>query len=207
MNILLKSVTASMTVFICEEDSGKKVSPSTPWWRPILGTWRAVPAVVALWPSVTALWFPVFFVELMVSAAVIPLQFASLAVVTLPLTLPLIVSLYAAVPAVILEGKRGLGAVHRSRELVSNMKWALAAPFLGFVVAQRVLESAKSRILTIMPGRYYRELIEVPVVVIVVGVVLSVIIARMQEVLPYVAFMEGKRKEEKKEEKNSIASA
>jgi hypothetical protein len=50
------------------------------------------------------LWRPAFVVELAVSAAVLPLQFASLAVVTLPLTLPLILGLQAALPVAVLEG-------------------------------------------------------------------------------------------------------
>ena len=51
-----------------------------------------------------ALWRPVFVVELLVAAVVVPLQFASLAVVTLPLTLPVILALQAAGPAAALEG-------------------------------------------------------------------------------------------------------
>lgn len=43
-------------------------------------------------------------VELLVAAVVLPLQYASLAVVSLPLTLPWIVELQAAAPAAVVEG-------------------------------------------------------------------------------------------------------
>lgn len=54
--------------------------------------------------QVFALWHSVFMVELLVAAIVVPLQFASLAVITLPVTIPIIVSLQAAAPAAALEG-------------------------------------------------------------------------------------------------------
>lgn len=54
--------------------------------------------------QILALWRPVFVAELMVAAVVVPLQFASLAVVTLPLTLPWILDLQAAAPAAAAEG-------------------------------------------------------------------------------------------------------
>lgn len=54
--------------------------------------------------QITALWRPVLVVELLVAAVMLPLQYASLAVVTLPLTLPWIVGLLAAAPAAVAEG-------------------------------------------------------------------------------------------------------
>ena len=45
-----------------------------------------------------------FVVDLLVACVVVPLQFASLAVVTLPFTLPRILDLQAANAAAVLEG-------------------------------------------------------------------------------------------------------
>lgn len=54
--------------------------------------------------QISMLWKPVFLVELLVAAVVVPMQFASLLVVTLPLTLPLILDLQASAPAAVIEG-------------------------------------------------------------------------------------------------------
>jgi hypothetical protein len=197
LNIVLKTVGTCFTIFICKEEAGKKIeTAATPWWRPFLGMKRAVPAVRALLDQVTAVWKRVFLVELLVSAAVIPLQFASLAVITLPLTLPLILSLYAAAPVAALEGLKGLDAVKRSHTLVKPIRWALAVPFLGLVVSARGAEALKGQLLAAMPPRFYKELIELPAALLIGGFVLSLLLSRMQDVLPYVAFTEAKRREE-----------
>ena len=51
-----------------------------------------------------------------------PEQFASLAVVTLPLTLPFILDLQAAAAAAGLEGLRGMEAIRRSRQLMRRIR-------------------------------------------------------------------------------------
>lgn len=206
LNIVLKTIGTCFTIFICKEQAGKKVevpdaagttsTSTTPWWRPFLGMKRAAPAVRALSNQVAAVWKRVFVVELLVSAAVIPLQFASLAVITLPLTLPLILSLYSAAPVAALEGLKGLDAVKRSHKLVKPIRWALAVPFVGLVVSARGAEALKGQILAAMPPRFYKELIELPAALLIGGFVLSLLLSRMQDVLPFVAFTEAKRKEE-----------
>jgi hypothetical protein len=206
LNIVLKTIGTCFTVFICKEQAGKKVevtnaagtllTNTTPWWRPFLGMKRASPAVHALFSPVAAVWKRVFVVELLVSAAVIPLQFASLAVITLPLTLPLILSLYAAAPVAALEGLKGLDAVKRSHTLVKPIRWALAVPFVGLVVSARGAEALKGQMLAAMPPRFYKELIELPAALLIGGFVVSLLLSRMQDVLPFVAFTEAKRKEE-----------
>lgn len=155
--------------------------------------------------QVAALWRPVFIVELLVAAVVVPAQFASLAVITLPFTLPLIVELQAAGPAAALEGAllvplqlkcvalivgraavtaavsldgarrcvrcqqrpsirlsclagvRGTAAMARSRALLRGLRWQLAVPFVGLVVAGRLLEGAKAALLSNLPPRWAGE--------------------------------------------------
>ena len=160
---------------------------------------HALPAVRSIWGDVAAVWRQIFVVELMISAAVIPLQFASLAVITLPFTLPLILSLYAAAPAAVLEGKRGWEAIRRSRALMQQIRWQLVVPFVGMVVAQRVAEAVKGQLLATMPPRFYKELVEIPAALLIGGFLLSVWLSRVQDVLPFVAFTEAKRKEEEGE--------
>lgn len=123
-----------------------------------------------------------FLVELLVASAVVPLTFASLAVVTIPLTLPLILDLQGAGPAAAVEGEwavvkldlrqeggslliplavlsavragvSGMAAVDRSRALLRSIRWQLAIPFVGLVAARRLLEAAKSTLVNAMPPR------------------------------------------------------
>ena len=209
LNIVLKTIGTCFTIFICKEEAGKKSGEElkTPWWRPFLGMKRALPAVRALSTQVRQVWKRVFVVELLVSAAVIPLQFASLAVITLPLTLPLILSLYAAAPAAALEGLTGVDAVKRSHKLVKPIRWALAVPFVGLVVSQRGAEALKGQLLAAMPPRFYKELIELPAALLIGGFVLALLLSRMQDVLPFVAFTEAKRKLELDTEQEGAVDA
>jgi hypothetical protein len=192
LNVLLKSIASAVTILICETNAGRDLQ--TPWWNPLLGLKRAAPVVRETLPRIAATWTSVFVVELLVSVAVIPLQFASLAVITLPLTLPIILSLQAAAPAAVLEGRTGWDALKRSRTLIAPVKWALAVPFVGLVVAARLLEAVRGRLLASMPQRFYKELVEIPIVIVVGGAVAAVLLARMQDVLPWVAFKEATRK-------------
>jgi hypothetical protein len=199
LNVLLKTLASAATILVCNKSmvDERGPSPSTvPNGRLKLTHClsRAITLLrESIWPDIKAIWHRVFVVELLVSAAVIPLQFASLAVITLPLTLPLILSLYAAAPAAVLEARQGLDAVWRSRELIKPVRWALAPPFVGLVVAQRALESGKERVMAALPARFYREIIEIPAVVLIGGMVLSVYVARLQDVMPFVVFSEAKR--------------
>ena len=105
INVLLKTAASIATLRICRDDLGAGAS-TIPWWNVPAGLRAALPIVTGLKGVVAAVWRPVFVVELMVAAVVVPLQFASLAVVTLPLTLPVIVDLQAAAAAAVLEGIR-----------------------------------------------------------------------------------------------------
>lgn len=194
VNMLLKTFASCATILICRDDVGETIE-KTPWWRPIIGMWRAVPAVRGIWPTVSSIWTRVFTVELLVSAAAIPLQFASLALFTLPLTLPIILALQAAAPAAVLEERSGIDAIKRSRDLVKPIRWTLAIPFVGLVVGQRLAEALKGHLLASMPPRFYKELIEIPGGLLIGGLILSVLLSRMQDVLPYAAFSESKRLE------------
>lgn len=51
-------------------------------------------------------------------------------------------------------GLRGMAAVKRSRALLRRLRWQLAVPFVGLVVAGRLLEGAKATLLSSMPPRW-----------------------------------------------------
>ena len=192
-NVLLKSIASAATILLCESDAGERMK-TTVWWNPIRGLTRAWPIVKSTFGPISKTWISVFAVELLVSAAVIPLQFASLAVVTLPFTLPLILSLQAAAPAAVLEERKGWNALKRSRDLMRGIRWSLALPFVGLVIGQRLLEAGRGWLLGSIPPRFYNELIEIPVAIMLVGGLSSIFLSRMQDVLPWVAFTEAKRK-------------
>ena len=50
-------------------------------------------------------------------------------------------------------GVSGLAAIKRSWALVRPLRWQLAGPFVGLVVAQRLLDAGKGWLLTSMPPR------------------------------------------------------
>lgn len=189
LNVLLKSTASIYTVLICQQDAGKELR--RPWWGALGALRDSLPILRSLGGRLRQAWRRVYVVELMVAAAVVPLQFVSLAVVTLPLTLPLILGMQAAGPASLIEGVSGWAAIQRSWRLVRPIRWQLAAPFVGVVVALRGLDAAKGFILTHVPPRYYQELIEIPVAVAVLGTLGSVLLARLQDILPFVAYQEA----------------
>jgi hypothetical protein len=196
--VAVKSVASAATVLIARGGAGWAAGAApravgVPLWRPLAGLRAGVAAARALAPAVRALWPRVYAAELLCAAAVVPLQFASLAVVTLPLTLPLILSLQAAAPAAAVEGLSGVGALKRSRALLARgrLRWHLAAPFLGLVAAQRGLEAARNAALTAMPPRYFKELVELPLLLVVAAAVAAALLARLQDVLPAAAYAEA----------------
>ncbi|KAL4419119.1 hypothetical protein ABPG77_004511 [Micractinium sp. CCAP 211/92] len=199
LNVAIKTWASCATILLCrraQQQPGEApwVGPA-PWWNVRRGLRQAFGTLRSINGEVAALWRPVFIVELLVAAVVVPAQFASLAVITLPFTLPLIVELQAAGPAAALEGVRGTAAMERSRALLRGLRWQLAVPFVGLVVAGRLLEGAKATLLSNMPPRFYQELVELPLLVLVGGTLLSILLARMQDVLPMVAYSEGKQAE------------
>jgi len=151
--------------------------------------WKAtLKRCIALWPSVTSLCSSVLLVELFVSAVVVPLQFASLLVFTLPITLPLIMSVQIAVPVAIEENIRGLNALQRSQELMKPIKWSAGLPFVGIIASQRLVEMGKDKMMQSIPQRFYFELIEIPLVIIIVGTIISLFLAIARNLMPYACY-------------------
>ncbi|GAB4813848.1 hypothetical protein N2152v2_000894 [Parachlorella kessleri] len=186
LNVLLKATASIYTVFICEGDVGKEVQ--RPWWQAPGALRAALPLVRGLSGRVGAVWRRALLVELLVAIIVVPLQFTSLAVVTLPFTLPFLLDLQAAGTAAVLEGVGGIAAIKRSRQLIKPIRWKLAVPFVGIVVAQHVMNSAKGFLLGNLPPRYYLELVEIPAAIAVLGTLATLLLTRLQDVLPYTAY-------------------
>ncbi|KAI3436805.1 hypothetical protein D9Q98_006215 [Chlorella vulgaris] len=193
--VAVKSWAVLGTVLLCRQawqpDAAQQQPADTPpplWRQPLRGIRHGIAVLRSLSPQVSALWRRLFVVELLVASAVVPLTFASLAVVTIPFTLPIILDLQGAASAAVVEGVSGMAAVQRSQQLLRSVRWQLAVPFVGLLAARRLLEAAKTTLINAMPPRFYQELVEIPLVVLVGGTLLSVLLNRLADVLPFVAY-------------------
>lgn len=193
LNVLVKAWATLTTLSLCQDDQdGVMLQLPRSFWSRIGSCLREViQAGRAAAPS----WRAVWAVELLVAAAVVPLQFASLLVVTLPLTVPLILELQTASPAALFEQKGAWQAIKRSRTLVKKIRFSLAVPFIGAVVLQRLTERIRDLILGLLPTRMFVDVVEVPVIIYVGGLLLATLLLRFQDVLPYAAYVESLQRE------------
>lgn len=83
-------------------------------------------------------------------------------------------------------------AMRRSQQLLRPLRWQVAIPFILLIAAGRLVEAAKGALLGGMPPRFYTELLELPLGVLLGGSLLSIWLARLQDILPFVAYTEGK---------------
>lgn len=141
-----------------------------------------------LWPRVQTLVPRIISVELIVSAIVIPLQFASLLVFSLPLTLPIIMSVHVALPVAVYEDKRGWEAVARSRQLMKPILWETAIPFVTIIICQRLVEVLQGKFIASLPQRFYYELLEIPIGIVMIGFALSILTSMARLAMPFVCF-------------------
>ncbi|DBA68982.1 TPA: hypothetical protein ACH3X2_013154 [Trebouxia sp. C0005] len=144
-----------------------------------------------LQPGVAAVWKRVFVVDMLVTVQVLPLQLASLLLLTLPWTLPRLLDLQAANPVAVLDGQEGWQAIARSKDLIQPLRAAVALPFLGLIVISRILDPLRLQVMAALPTRYYRELPEIPIALYIGFQVASVIVNRMHDLLPVVVYQQG----------------
>ncbi|KAK2077982.1 hypothetical protein QBZ16_003850 [Prototheca wickerhamii] len=189
-NVLIKAWAALCTLGLCQDDMD---SPAKN------GLWRGMRVSLARVRETAGrykgCWRAVWAVEMLVAALVIPLQFASALLVTLPLTLPIMLELQAASPAALFERRGTWGALMRSRQLVRRVRWPLALPFLAGIVLQRLSLLGRDHVLGMLPPRLFVDVVEIPIIIFVGGAVLSVLLLRFQDVLPYAAYAESTRRE------------
>ena len=193
-NVLIRSIQSIYFFLICDSDTKHVERNDGTEGTMVKDRMKeCIRGLSIRWPQVAQLCTSVLLVELFVSVAVIPLQFASLLVFTLPITLPLIVRLQAAVPISIKESVTGLNAIKRSMQLVKPIRWSVAMPFLAIIVFQRIVESGKERLIAVLPIRYYSELIEIPLGILLLGSALSLFLALARQVLPFTVYTVAQR--------------
>ena len=191
VSVLIKAVQSAYFYYtVCGgdmvDDAGANVEEAVPRpenaFKPALGWVRQqFGRVWALAPSL-------FTVEFLVSLVVIPLQFASLLVFTLPLTLPIIMSMHVSLPAAIKRDIKGWSAVKESRRLMKPVQWQAAVPFVFIIVVQRMIDLGQGKIISSLPSRFFYELLEVPLGVLALGFGLSVLASVCRTSLPFVLF-------------------
>ena len=140
------------------------------------------------WPEVTRVIGRVIPVEFLVSLVVLPLQFASLLVFSLPFTLPILMSVHVALPVAIHQEKKGWDAIKESRTLMKPILWQAAIPFVSIIVCQRLIDVLQGKLIASLPGRFYYELLEVPLGIVTFGFASSLLVALARQVLPFTLY-------------------
>ena len=94
-------------------------------------------------------------------------------------------------------GKEGVAAVRRSQALLRRLRAPLLVPFVGLVVAGKVLQPLKAVALANLPARFYSTLPEIPIACLLGINLVITILACLSDVLPYVAYEAGIAEENK----------
>ncbi|KAK9817131.1 hypothetical protein WJX72_010003 [[Myrmecia] bisecta] len=194
LNVLFRTWAASATVLLCSDPATSK-DPSPQRIIAVPPLRQVVATLKELWPRVKRVWPIVFVVDLLVAVRVLPLQALSLLVVTLFWTAPRIIDLQLANPVAVLEGAPGDLALARSARLAKPLRKALLWPFLLVILATRIVGPIRGLLLSRIPQRLYSQVPEVPIVVYLATVLVSVFFNRFQDLLPVVAYQAAIHKE------------
>lgn len=151
----------------------------------ILGSISSVCSAIA---SSASSWRRVTVVVVMVVLRFLPLGLASALLLPLPWMLPRIIGLQAAAPAAFCEGLAGKEAVQRSQQLVAPHWKRIALPIILLTVTPRLAIQCKTRLLAAMPERLYTQVGELPLLISIGIPLATMILLRMQELLPLVAY-------------------
>lgn len=174
-------------------------APALPWLTvvqecskppPLLGLKPSLAAVREAWTNqvscrIQGLWR----VDLLFNVWALPLQAASLAVVPVFWTFPRLLGIQLALPAAVLGGARGSGALDESRSLMEGCKNSYAWPFVWLIAAGRLLELVREVVLLAMPNRWWVDVPEVPLAATAVFFVARVLLLRVQDLLPLAAYL------------------
>ncbi|CAK0782521.1 hypothetical protein CVIRNUC_005739 [Coccomyxa viridis] len=197
LNVLLRSFAATLTVLYAWKNAGEpnecpNLQPSI--IPPIRSMYKNISCI---WPKMRTSLGRVWLVDLLVAVRVLPLQFASLLLVTLPLTMPRLLALQLANPASVVEELEGDEAIARSHELTKlrGVKKALLWPYVGLILALRAVSLGRSPILGALPTHVVKDVPEIPFAIYCSIVFLSVLLSRLQDVLPLAVFMRAHKED------------
>ncbi|BDA45383.1 hypothetical protein COCOBI_07-1700 [Coccomyxa sp. Obi] len=197
LNILIRSFASTITILYAWKNAGEPnecpdLKPT--FLPPVKRMWANLKCV---WPKMRGAVPRVWFVDLLVAVRVLPLQCLSLLLLPLPFTLPRILALQLANPASVVEGWEGDEALKRSDEMtkVKGVKKALLWPYVGLICGMRLVSMGRTPILAALPAHIIRDVPEIPFVIYTSFLFLSVVLSRLQDVLPLAVFKKGKDRE------------
>jgi hypothetical protein len=133
-------------------------------------------------------WRRAYLATALVLLRFLPLGAASILIVPLYWTLPRMVKLQAAVPAAVAEGLGPKAAVERSQRLVGGHVRAFAVPLLLLTLAPRAVLTGRNWLLAALPPRLWTQVQELPLLIAFGSPLLAIVLFRMQELLPIVAY-------------------
>lgn len=146
-----------------------------------------VDAVTALRAGLSD-WRRAYFATALVLLRFLPLGAASCLIIPLYWTLPRVVALQAAVPAAVAEGLGPRAAVERSQQLLAGHTRAFAIPLLLLTLAPRAVLTSRNVLLAALPPHIWTQVQELPFVIAFGTPLLAILLFRMQELLPIVAY-------------------
>ncbi|KAG1673260.1 hypothetical protein FOA52_002540 [Chlamydomonas sp. UWO 241] len=148
----------------------------------------ALSTTLSVTPSVNAMLSRVWWVDLQFNARALPLQALSLLVLPLFWTLPRLLAIQLAVPIAISEGLGAKAALERSAQLMAGYGRAYAWPYMSLLLGIRLLDALRTLVLTMMPPRFWLEVVEVPIALVAGFAFAKIVVIRLQDIMPAAAF-------------------
>ncbi|EFJ43781.1 hypothetical protein VOLCADRAFT_96154 [Volvox carteri f. nagariensis] len=138
----------------------------------------------------------VWLVDLQFNMRALPLQGLCLLVLPAVWALPRLMRIQLALPAAVLEGQAGRDALNRSSSLMTSSLAAYGMPFAAVLAAGRLLEYIQGVVLVLIPPRWWREVVEVPLLIAGAFLLLKAAVHRLQDLLPLAAYLELTQQEQ-----------
>ncbi|GLC36210.1 hypothetical protein PLESTB_001368200 [Pleodorina starrii] len=163
------------------------------------GPWTALQsaaaAVGAVLPEAARALRRVWWVDLQFNLRALPLQGLCLLVLPAIWALPRLMRIQLALPAAVLEGHSGTDALARSSTLMTSSLSAYGMPFAALLATSRLLDYAQGVLLVLIPPRWWREVVEVPLLISGAFLLLKAAVRRLQDLLPLAAYLELRNQE------------
>ncbi|GFR50788.1 hypothetical protein Agub_g13053, partial [Astrephomene gubernaculifera] len=86
--------------------------------------------------------------------------------------------------------RQGAGALARSRELMRHAVGAYGGPFAALLAAGRLLEYVQGLVFAALPPRWWREVVELPLLLGALFLLGKAAVQRLQDLLPLATYME-----------------
>ncbi|GIL56673.1 hypothetical protein Vafri_11999 [Volvox africanus] len=150
----------------------------------------ALASVAAALPEATRAFSRVWWVDLQFNARALPLQGLCLLVLPALWAIPRLMRIQLALPVAVLEARSGRDALNRSSNLMTSSIAAYSWPFAALLAVGRLLEYVQGLALVLIPPRWWREVVEVPLLIAGAFLLLKASVHRLQDLLPLAAYLE-----------------